>query len=396
VTATTNSNQPPQLVRVSHDQYSAHAEPAVAANPKDPDNLLAASMVYQGTARGVATYASFDGGRTWQDNGLLPGSTLDGAGDVTVTFDHAGVGYVSAIVRSPVQSSDVWRTDDGGRHFDPPVVALPRDADHPGVAADPSPGSSDLYVAGIVSVGSPDGGLRFTRSTDGGRTFEPARSIDPSGGTDDRLSVVAAGRNGLVAVAWYSEPPGKGNTVTVSTSTDNGISFAPPVSLGPVQRVSSPGLNLRSGPAIAVDPASGDIYVSVATVAPTGGSEVEVFASHDLGQTWGAPTVAAVSTSASYFEPQLAVDDRGAVGLEAFELAGGRVQLLMWVSTSKGSSFGPPQPVTPSPGFDPAPSLSAGLGDYQGLAASGGVFHPLWNDTRTGQMELFTATLSAR
>jgi hypothetical protein len=65
----------------------------------------------------------------------------------------------------------------------------------------------------------------------------------------------------------------------------------------------------------------------------------------------------------------------------------------MWVSTSKGSSFGTAQPVTPSPGFDPALSLSGWLGDYQGLAAGGGAFHPLWNDTRTGQMQLFTATL---
>jgi hypothetical protein len=406
VAAATNIRQPPQLVQVSHDQYSAHAEPAVAANPKDPNNLLAASMVYQGTARGVATYASFDGGRTWRDNGLLPGSTLDGGGDVTVTFDHAGVGYVSAGVGRPAQSSDVWRTDDGGRHFDPPVVALPRDVDHPGLAADPSPGSSDLYLAGLVSVGSPNGGLRFTRSTDGGRSFEPARAIDPSGGSNDRLSVVAAGPNGVVAVAYYSEPPGKSMTVNVATSTDHGASFATPVSLGPVQwSPSSPGLNLKTGPSIAVDPASGDIYVSTATVAPSGdGSEVEVFASHDLGRSWSAPTVAVASSSATYFHPQLAVDGRGEVGLEAFELAGGRVQLLMWVSTSKGSSFGPPRPVTPSPGFDPALGLSVGsgpsalhwLGDYQGLAAAASAFHPLWNDTRTGQMQLFTATMPAR
>jgi hypothetical protein len=407
ITATTNSNQPPQLVQVSHDQYSAHAEPAVAANPKDRNNLLAASMVYQGTARGVATYASFDGGRTWRDNGLLPGSTLDYDGDVTVTFDHAGAGFVSAAVGSRVQSSGyVWRTDDEGRHFDPPVVALPGDVDHPGLAADPSPDSSDLYLAGIASVGSPNGGLRFTRSTDGGRSFEPARDIDPSGGRDDRLSVVAAGPNALVAVAYYSEPPGNSVTVNVTTSTDNGVSFAAPVSLGPVQwSLSSPGLNLKTGPTIAVDPVSGDIYVSVATVAPTGGgSEVKVFASHDLGRSWSAPTVAAVSSSANYFHPQLTVDARGAVGLEAFELAGRRVQLLLWVSTSKGSSFGTPRPVMPSPGFDPALGLSVGsgpsaahwIGDYQGLAAAASSFHPLWNDTRTGQMELFTATMPAR
>jgi hypothetical protein len=314
---------------------------------------------------------------------------------------------VSAGVGSRVQSSGyVWRTDDGGRHFDPPVVALPGDVDHPGLAADPSPGSSDLYLAGIVSLGSPNGGLRFTRSTDGGRSFEPARSIDPSDGTDDRLSVVAAGPNGLVAVAYYSEPPGRTITVNVATSTDNGLSFAAPVSLGPVQwSSSSPGLNLKTGPALAVDPGSGDIYVSVATAAPTGGgSEVEVFASHDMGRSWGAPTVAAVSSSASYFHPQLAVDSLGEVGLEAFELTSGRVQLLLWESTSKGSSFGTPRRVTPSPGFDPGLGLSVGsgpsaehwIGDYQGLAAASSAFHPLWNDTRTGQMELFTATIPAR
>jgi len=130
--------------------------------------------------------------------------------------------------------------------------------------------------------------------------------------------------------------------------------------------------------------------------------QVEVFASHDLGRSWSAPMVATVSSSASYFQPQLAVDGGGAVGLEAFELTGGRVQLLLWVSTSKGSAFGTPRPVTPRPGFDPALGLSVGsgpstehwIGDYQGLAAGASAFHPLWNDTRTGQMELFTATMA--
>jgi hypothetical protein len=392
-------------VRVSDDQFDAHAEPSVAANPRNPRNLVAASMVYQGTERGLATYVSFDGGRTWQDNGLLPGSKLDYDGDVTVTFDHAGVGYVSGLVGSRAQglSSYVWRTGDGGRHFDPPVTALSGDVDHAGLAADPSPGSADLYLAGIVSLGSPDGGLRFTRSINAGPTFEPARSIDPSGGADDRLAVVAAGPNGVVAVAYYSEPPNGTVSVKVSTSVDRGVSFAPPTSLAVVRwGRPTPGLNLKSGPAIAVDPTSGDIYVSVASVDPaTGGSEVEVFASHDLGRSWSAPAVAAVSSSATYFQPQLAVDDRGRVGVEAFELRGRRVRLLIWMSTSKGSSFGTPRPATPNSGFDPALGLSTGndssaqhwIGDYQGLAASPGAFHPVWNDTRTGQMELFTANI---
>jgi hypothetical protein len=33
------------------------------------------------------------------------------------------------------------------------------------------------------------------------------------------------------------------------------------------------------------------------------------------------------------------------------------------------------------------------IGDYQGLAAGPKTFHPLWNDGRAGQLELFTTTV---
>jgi len=43
-------------------------------------------MVWQAGRRGLATYASFDAGRTWHGNGLLPGITPAYDGDVTVAF----------------------------------------------------------------------------------------------------------------------------------------------------------------------------------------------------------------------------------------------------------------------------------------------------------------------
>ena len=33
------------------------------------------------------------------------------------------------------------------------------------------------------------------------------------------------------------------------------------------------------------------------------------------------------------------------------------------------------------------------IGDYQGITAAGGAFHLVWNDTRTGNLELFAATV---
>jgi hypothetical protein len=396
---------PPGVVQVSRDQFGAHAEPSVAVNPRNPRNLLAASQVIQGQARGLATYASVDGGVTWQSNGLLPGAALESEADVTVAFDQAGHGYVSGGMSHGIGggagTTYVWRTDDGGRHFGPAVAAMPGSIDHPGLAADPTAGSTDLYLAGIAFHGSA-GELSFTRSTDSGRSFEPARSIDPSHSPYDRLTVVAAGPDGTVSVMYYAEPPHGSVTVYVATSTDHGASFAAPVRLGTIRSPAPvPGVNARSGPAIAIDPHTGAIYASVTSYAPaTRASEVEVFTSRDHGRSWSGPTVVASTVGGAYFQPQLAAGDGGQVGLSVFELASGRVHVVMVTSTSAGTSFGPPRTVTGS-SFDPTLGLTNGdgasaqhwIGDYQGLAATPGAFHPLWNDTRTGHLELFTATI---
>jgi hypothetical protein len=396
---------PAGVVQVSNDQFGAHVEPSVAANPRNPRNLLAASRVFQGQARDLATYTSFDGGLTWQCNGLLPGSALGDDANVTVTFDQVGRGYVSGVVTGSAANGGgtayVWRTDDGGRHFGPPVVAMRGNVDHPGLAADPAVGSSDLYLAGIVFQGSA-GKLRFTRSTDSGRSFEPARTIDPYNSPYDRLTVVAAGPDGTVAVMYYVEPPDGSITVNVATSTDHGASFAAPVRLGTVRwPAPAPGVSTRSGPAIAVNPRTGDIYASMTTYAlATRASEVEVFTSRDRGRSWSGPAVVASAGNGTYFQPQLAVGNDGQVGLSVFELVNGRVQVVMVTSTSAGASFGPPRTVTGS-SFDPTLGLAGGdgaaaqhwIGNYQGLTATPGAFHPLWNDTRTGHLELFTATV---
>jgi hypothetical protein len=396
---------PAGIVQVSHDQFGGHVEPSVAVNPRDPRNLLAASRVFQGQGRDLATYASFDGGQTWQSNGILPGSALGDDANVTVTFDQAGHGYVSGMVTRSTAGGGapvyVWRTDDGGRHFRPAVAAMRGNADHPGLAADPAVGSADLYLAGIVFDGSA-GRLRFTRSTDSGRSFEPARSIDPSDSPYDRLAVVAAGPDGTVAVMYYVEPPDGSTAVAVATSTDHGASFAAPVRLAAIgPSAPAPGVSTRSGPAIAIDPRTGNIYASVTTRAPaTGASQVEVFTSRDHGRSWTGPAVAASTVGSTYFQPQLAVGDGGQVGLSVFELAGGRVQVVTVTSASAGVSFDPPRPVAGS-SFDPALGLTNGdgtagprwIGNYQGLTATPGAFHPMWTGTGPGHLELFTATI---
>ena len=75
----------------------------------------------------------------------------------------------------------------------------------------------------------------------------------------------------------------------------------------------------------------------------------------------------------------------------AFAMNQGVVSVVLRISEPAPLRFGPPITVTDLP-FDPA-KVNYELGDYQALATTPGAFHPLWNDTRTGQLELFTAAV---
>jgi hypothetical protein len=65
-----------------------------------------------------------------------------------------------------------------------------------------------------------------------------------------------------------------------------------------------------------------------------------------------------------------------------------------------GLRFGAPQHIT-TRAFNPTlglPGDKGGLwwiGDFQGLAAGPGHFHPCWGDTRTGHLQIATATVPA-
>jgi hypothetical protein len=135
----------PANVRVSQDEFVAHAEPCLAVNPRDPRNLLGTCIAHddQGGTH-IGAYASFDAGASWRSLGGLQDS---GNGrDPTVTFDAAGRGFVCA----NTDDLHLWPTDDGGRSFGAPVLATRgHKLDHPWLAADPSPGPpSTTYLYG--------------------------------------------------------------------------------------------------------------------------------------------------------------------------------------------------------------------------------------------------------
>jgi hypothetical protein len=436
------------VIQVSHDRYPAHAEPSLAVNPRNPRNLLGAAQLFGPRQNTVGTFVSLDGGQTWRDNGSLPlPRGTNWADDVTVAFDAGGTGFVAAM--ATVQTAAglshtergvyVWRTADGGRSFAPPVtVESGHFADHPWLAAESggptrSGGSPTLYVAWSASPGtdfdrSADG-LAFSRSVDGGRHFSAARIIStPPFGVI--APVVAPGPAGAVYVAFERGLGGADAPAAVDpdapqtsarhaapatpaadaaemdtqaevvASTDHGQHFGPPRVLGPMAYLlaPAPGLSVPASLSMAVD--QGDGTVTVAYTAPRGA--ILVARSHTAGRTWDAPvrlTAGLHGDQATYFQPQVVVDRPGTVDVTYFALLHGRVDAVLARSTTQGVTFPHPLRLTPAP-FDPALATLSGrkygawwIGDYQGLAAGGGVIHPVWNDTRSGRLEIVTTAV---
>ena len=106
--------------------------------------------------------------------------------------------------------------------------------------------------------------------------------------------------------------------------------------------------------------------------------------------------------AAAKVQPKLAVDESGQVAISAFALANGRVDEVLLLSRPRELRFRPPLRVTTAP-FDPLDPTTASrgkegawwIGDWQGIASSAGAFHLVWNDTRTGKLDLFAATVRA-
>jgi hypothetical protein len=102
----------------------------------------------------------------------------------------------------------------------------------------------------------------------------------------------------------------------------------------------------------------------------------------------------------TYFQPNLAVDEAGRVAISAFALANGRVDEVLLLSRAGELRFRPPLRVTTAT-FDPLNPTTASrgkygawwIGDWQGIATGAGAFHLVWNDTRTGKLDLFAATV---
>ena len=413
----------PANIQVSHGRYQAYGEPSVAIDPRNPRNLLGAAQCINGSALPVpCTFASFDGGTRWQENGPLPLPQGDkGGGDVTVAFDAQGIGFVASLAGSSWNADSVlvWRTSNGGRSFSRPVVVFPGShgtvvVDHPSMAVDTTGVHQvgAIYIAWTANYGggfSSRTRLLFSRSTDGGHSFMKPHIIAQIARGFPGIPVVTAGPAGTVYVVYavgYRDPfalPFLPLRRMVVSSSDGGRHFSSPhpISAEPGFGISFDHMKMANIAAAATDASDGTVYVAMDAYR-SGSHHTDILLWHARkgGDSWARPVRVnddPLTDRVDHVQPQLVVGAHGTVYVSYLALARGHVDVYLTHSSAHGASFLPSRRIT-SVSFDPRLSGqerfgSPWIGDYQGLAAAAGWIHLLWNDTRTGHMELYTAAV---
>ena len=250
---------------------NAEVEPWVAVNPTNPNNIIG---VYQqdrwdnGGAHGNVASVTHDGGttwsRTWAHFSTCSGGTaangggFDRATDPWVTFSPNGHAYqisLSFNASDPINAVLVSKSTNGGDTWSEPVTLI-RDTspfnfdDKESITADPT---DSRYVYAVWDRsrhpgGSPDenafhsfafrGDPYFSRTTDGGVSWEPARNmfrrnqnvwtighqiaVLPNGTLIDSFNLARG--SGL-------QPSPNQNVQAVMLSTDKGATWSDPITV---------------------------------------------------------------------------------------------------------------------------------------------------------------------
>jgi hypothetical protein len=292
------------------------------------------------------------------------------------------------------------------------------------ITVDTNPGSlfkDTVYVAWDTTVIAPPGpsstGVKLSRSTDGGRTFSAPVDVSPTGG-GQHFGIGAdpfVAPDGTVHVAWNDIS----KNIEEASSTNGGASFGAPHIISPTIAGISTAIPAQSSrgvliyPACGADgssgPARGNLYCS--WVDENGGNGLDVFVSRstDGGDTWGAPVVVnddPTGVANDQFLQWLSVDPvNGSVNLSWYDtrLDPSHVAANVFFSrsTDGGLTFAPNALVTSAPTDESGAGADLGnqYGDYEGIAAMGGVVHPVWTDRRASlaaslNEEVFTATVT--
>lgn len=435
----------------------SEVEPFVSINPSNPNQMIG---VYQqdristGGANGQGVSISTDGGANWTPtkvsswpkfsrcNGAAEGSSGDWerATDPWVSFGPDGTAYQISLgfndTRDLANAVLASTSTDGGATWSE-VVTLQKDTsptlfnDKESITADPTQAGTAYAVwdrlvfpsarskgKSYLTTAAFRGPALFTRTTDGGQTWTPTRTIFDPGQNDQTIgNQIAVLPNGdllnLMTVFRNDNGNGKrrGAFVSLIRSTDGGDTWSSEI---PIARLGSVGVSdpdtgapVRTGdiiPDIAVH--GQDVYVVWQDARYTGFTRDQIAFSHsaDGGLTWSAPVRLSPDLTTQAFTPAIGTDAQGNVGVTLYDFrndnAAAGLSTDQWFlhSADKGLTWSQER-VTPTSFDMRAAPFARGyfVGDYEGLDAAGSTFTSFFSQSQPqpGGTDTFGANLLA-
>jgi hypothetical protein len=398
---------------------NAEVEPMLAVDPTNAANLIG---VWQqdrwsdGGSHGLMTGYSSDGGRTWArtaatfsrcaGGNAANGGDYDRASDPWVTFAPDGTAYQISLSFSGAESQPgsssailVSRSTDRGRTWSAPVTLI-RDGssafnDKESITADPT--DARFVYATWDRLAGDRGPTWFARTTDGGATWEPARSILDPGVNNQTLNnqiVVLPGGTLVNFFTRFDPNP----ALAIIRSTDKGVTWSAPIVIAQAQalgvRDPENGTDVRDSAtmgSIAVS-GQGTLVAAWQDARFSGGVRdgIALSRSTDGGLTWSAPVRVNHDPNVQAFSPSVTVRDDGTVGVTYYDFRNNTADPSslptdLWLAQSSDGVTWRESHVTGPFDLSLAPNARGlFLGDYHALTSIGSTFVPFYVRTHDG------------
>jgi hypothetical protein len=276
-------------------------------------------------------------------------ATSDGQYNPFIVSDDRGGFYLAYVERANSVSNVMLRHSSDGVNFSAPVRvndragdATVRNENPPKVAVG---ARGEVYVCWANERGKWKGNIRFARSTDGGKTFSPAITVNSDGAGEPAghaFQSVAVDRRGRVYVAWIDErnkqKEDRGAEIWLAVSTDGGRRFSRDRRiLTDVCECCRTNLQID---------AAGNLYLSYRTVPRSGPMyrDIIIARSQDGGKTFAQTVVSEDRweiNGCPVAGPSFSFDNRGAITAVWFMGGGERPGLYYATSTDSAKNFAP-------------------------------------------------------
>jgi len=408
------------------------SEPMVAVDPANADHIVSAWL--QDDARGFMAGVSFNGGTTWQPAAIPPLTVCNGGpyhfvGNVWVSFAANGDLYLAGI-GDPNDTVVILKSTDGGLSWGDPIVLISDGNrgflnDKETITTDPTNANYAYVTWCRFPSGCGEDQTMLARTTDGGRTWEPARTIyrTHSSGITNGQQILVEPDGTLVLLFTETVRQGADKMfLTALRSTDKGATWSEPIRAAEMQGalvtdadtgfrvVSATTFTNGSGPkiitaipSVAVDPHNGWLYAVWEDARYSNGlaNGIAFSMSTDGGLNWSAPvrinqtpTNIPVANQQAFL-PSIHVAANGVVGVTYYDFrnntpASSLPTDYFFVHADPGSDLTKPAAwaqenrlTKDSFNMEQAPvdPIRNGyfVGAYEGLASRGNDFVPVWS-----------------